>query len=85
MFLPIPRDDLLTLPLAAIQPAPAGRVATASLQSIFPYFGAAMMAFAIMIFTFGTVNWRVRESCDCGRPGPMHSARIACGAIPGCR
>ncbi len=47
---------LLTLPLAAIQHAPADRVATASLQQIFPYFGAALMAVAIMISTFGTVN-----------------------------
>jgi APA family basic amino acid/polyamine antiporter len=47
---------LLTLPLPAIQHAAADRVATASLQSIFPYFGAALMAFAIMISTFGTVN-----------------------------
>ncbi len=47
---------LLTLPLAAIQHAPADRVATAALQSIFPYFGAALMACAIMISTFGTVN-----------------------------
>ena len=47
---------LLTLPLIAIQHAPADRVATASLESIFPYFGAALMAFAIMISTFGTVN-----------------------------
>ncbi|MEO6828514.1 MAG: hypothetical protein ABI164_01795 [Acidobacteriaceae bacterium] len=75
MSLPISRDDLLNLPLAAIQPAPADRVATESLQSIFPYFGVAMMAFAIMISTFGTVNWRVRESCDCGRPCRPDSQR----------
>ncbi len=47
---------LLTLPLVAIQHAPADRVATAALQSIFPYFGAALMALAIMVSTFGTVN-----------------------------
>jgi len=47
---------LLTLPLTAIQHAPADRVAAASLQSIFPYFGAALMAIAIIISTFGTVN-----------------------------
>lgn len=47
---------LLTLPLSAIQHAPADRVATAALQTIFPYLGAALMAFAIMISTFGTVN-----------------------------
>lgn len=47
---------LLMLPLTAIQHAPADLVATASLQSIFPYLGADLMAFAIMISTFGTVN-----------------------------
>ncbi len=47
---------LLTLPLTAIQHAPADRVATAALQSIFPYAGAALMAIAIMLSTFGTVN-----------------------------
>ncbi|MGH9615704.1 MAG: APC family permease [Acidobacteriaceae bacterium] len=47
---------LLTLPLTAIQHAPADRVATASLQSIFPYAGAALMAIAIMVSTFGTAN-----------------------------
>lgn len=47
---------LLTLPLTAIQHAPADRVATAALQSIFPYAGAALMAIAIMVSTFGTVN-----------------------------
>lgn len=47
---------LLTLPLTAIQHAPSDLVATASLQSIFRYFGAGMMALAIMISTFGTLN-----------------------------
>lgn len=47
---------LMTLPLAAIQHAPADRVATAALQTIFPRLGAAFMAFAIMVSTFGTVN-----------------------------
>lgn len=32
------------------------RVATAVLQKIFPRFGPALMAFAIMLSTFGTVN-----------------------------
>ena len=47
---------LLTLPLPAIQHAPSDRVATAVLQSIFPLAGAALMALAIMVSTFGTVN-----------------------------
>lgn len=47
---------LLTLPLTAIQHAPADRVATASLESIFPHLGASFMAMAIMVSTFGTAN-----------------------------
>ncbi len=47
---------LMTLPLSAIQHAPADRVGTATLQAIFPRAGAALMAIAIMISTFGTVN-----------------------------
>jgi basic amino acid/polyamine antiporter, APA family len=47
---------LLTLPLQAIQHAQADRVGTATLQAIFPGIGAAMMAAAIMVSTFGTIN-----------------------------
>ena len=47
---------LASLPLPAIQHAPGDRVATAVLQTIFPRFGPALMAFAIMLSTFGTVN-----------------------------
>jgi APA family basic amino acid/polyamine antiporter len=47
---------LMTLPLAAIQHAPADRVGTATLQAIFPGLGTALMAAAIMISTFGCVN-----------------------------
>ncbi|HWG57504.1 MAG TPA: amino acid permease [Candidatus Acidoferrales bacterium] len=47
---------LMTLPLSAIQHAPADRVATAMLQVIFPTVGAALMAIAIMISTIGCVN-----------------------------
>jgi len=47
---------LLTLPFDAIQRAPNDRVATASLDAIFPGTGAVMMAFAIMISTFGCAN-----------------------------
>jgi basic amino acid/polyamine antiporter, APA family len=47
---------LMTLPLSAIQHAPADRVGTATLQAIFPTMGAALMAAAIMISTFGTTN-----------------------------
>ncbi|MCS6817644.1 MAG: amino acid permease [Blastocatellia bacterium] len=47
---------LVTLPLADIQRAPFDRVGTAALQAIFPNGGAPLMALAIMISTFGTIN-----------------------------
>jgi APA family basic amino acid/polyamine antiporter len=47
---------LVTLPLAAIQHAPSDRVATTMLQTIFPSYGPAFMAAAIMVSTIGTVN-----------------------------
>src|SRR5579862_9603922 len=47
---------LVTLPLNEIQHAPADRVGTAALQSIFPGHGAAIMAVLIMISTFGCMN-----------------------------
>jgi len=47
---------LVTLPLDAIQHAPADRVGTATLRAIFPGAGNAVMAVAIMISTFGTIN-----------------------------
>ena len=47
---------LLTLPLSAIQNAPADRVATAVVDAILPGFGGVAMAIAIMISTFGCDN-----------------------------
>jgi basic amino acid/polyamine antiporter, APA family len=47
---------LFTLPLEAIQHAPSDRVGTATLQAIFPGLGTALMAGAIMVSTFGTIN-----------------------------
>jgi APA family basic amino acid/polyamine antiporter len=47
---------LLTLPLDLIQHAPADRVGTATLRVIFPGIGTSMMAAAIMVSTFGTIN-----------------------------
>jgi len=46
---------LVTLPLQAIQHAPADRVGTATLRAIFPG-GTSVMAAAIMVSTFGTIN-----------------------------
>jgi len=47
---------LVTLPFDAIQHAPADRVSTATLEAIFPGFGAMIMAIAIMVSTFGCNN-----------------------------
>lgn len=47
---------LVTLPLSGIQQAPSDRVATAMLEVIFPGLGTMLMATAIMISTFGTIN-----------------------------
>lgn len=47
---------LVTLPLDAIQHAPADRVGTATLRAIFPGVGTSLMAAAIMVSTFGTIN-----------------------------
>jgi len=47
---------LVTLPFEAIQHAPSDRVATATLEAIFPGLGATIMAVAIMISTFGCNN-----------------------------
>jgi APA family basic amino acid/polyamine antiporter len=46
----------VTLPLEAIQHAPADRVGTATLRAIFPGVGTFVMAVAIMVSTFGTIN-----------------------------
>ena len=47
---------LVTLPFDAIQHAPSDRVATATLDVIFPGLGATIMAIGIMISTFGCNN-----------------------------
>jgi APA family basic amino acid/polyamine antiporter len=47
---------ICTLPLTAVQNAPADRVATAMLESIYPGIGTSLMAIAIMISTFGCIN-----------------------------
>jgi basic amino acid/polyamine antiporter, APA family len=47
---------LFALPLEAIQTAPADRVGTATLRAMFPGIGSGLMAAAIMISTFGTIN-----------------------------
>ena len=47
---------LAMLPFDHIQHAPADRVATAALQTVFPLAGVTLMAVAIMISTFGCNN-----------------------------
>src|SRR5712691_8869753 len=47
---------LVTLPIEAIKTVPADRVASATMNLIFPGRGAAIMAVAIMISTFGCNN-----------------------------
>jgi basic amino acid/polyamine antiporter, APA family len=47
---------LLTLPLREIQHAASDRVATATLQAVFPGLGVTLMAIGIMISTFGCIN-----------------------------
>jgi basic amino acid/polyamine antiporter, APA family len=47
---------LVTLPIEAIQKAPGDRVATSTLEVIFPGLGVVLMAVAIMISTFGCNN-----------------------------
>jgi APA family basic amino acid/polyamine antiporter len=46
----------VTLPFEVIQHAPADRVATATLNVIFPGLGPTLMAIGIMISTFGCTN-----------------------------
>jgi basic amino acid/polyamine antiporter, APA family len=47
---------LATLPFDQIQHAPGDRVATATLNAVFPGLGATIMAIGIMISTFGCCN-----------------------------
>ncbi len=47
---------LATLPFASVQHAPGDRVATATLEAVFPGAGVTIMALGIMISTFGCNN-----------------------------
>jgi basic amino acid/polyamine antiporter, APA family len=47
---------LTSLSMQSMQSAPSDRVATAVLRTIFPRLGPGLMAAAIMVSTFGTVN-----------------------------
>ena len=78
---------LVTLPLEAIQHAPADRVATATVNAIAPGLGAAIMAVAILISTFGCNNGLILAgarayyamACDglfFRRAGTLNEARV---------
>jgi APA family basic amino acid/polyamine antiporter len=83
---------LVTLPFDAIQNAPADRVGTATLDAIFPGLGAALMAAAILISTFGCVNGLVlagarayyamaRDGVFFARAGTLNAARVPAWAL----
>jgi len=78
---------LLTLPLDAVQHAPADRVATATVNVIAPGLGATVMAVAILISTFGCNNGLILAgarayyamACDglfFRRAGTLNEARV---------
>ncbi|HEY7530657.1 MAG TPA: amino acid permease [Gemmatimonadota bacterium] len=78
---------LSTLTLEGIQTAPADRVGTAALESIWPGVGAGVMAVAIMISTFGCNNGLIlagarayyamaRDGLFFDRAGRLNAARV---------
>jgi basic amino acid/polyamine antiporter, APA family len=78
---------LMTLPLDAVQHAPADRVATATVNVIAPGLGATVMAVAILISTFGCNNGLILAgarayyamACDglfFRRAGTLNEARV---------
>ena len=83
---------LVTLPLPQIQHAPADRVATATLDAIFPGAGAVMMAVAIMTSTFGCNNGLIlagarayyamaRDGVFFESAGRLNGAKVPAGAL----
>jgi APA family basic amino acid/polyamine antiporter len=83
---------LVTLPLEAIQHAPADRVATAALEAILPGSGTALMALAIMVSTFGCINGLIlagarayyamaRDGLFFRRAGELNRARVPGAAL----
>jgi APA family basic amino acid/polyamine antiporter len=80
---------LVSLPFEAIQNAPSDLVGTAVLNSRFPETGAAVMAVALMISTFGCNNGLIlagaRASYAMARDGLFfpHAARLNAARVPG--
>jgi len=79
---------LVTLPLDQIQHAPGDRVATATLNAIFPGLGGTIMAIGIMISTFGCANGLIlagaRASYAMARDGLFFraSGRLNAAKVP---
>jgi APA family basic amino acid/polyamine antiporter len=80
---------LATLPFSRIQHAPADRVATATVDAIFPGAGTIVMAIAIMISTFGCANGLIlagaRAYYAMARDGLFFTAagQLNAGRVPG--
>ncbi|MGB7219498.1 MAG: amino acid permease [Vicinamibacterales bacterium] len=80
---------LVTLPFDQVQHAPADRVATATLEAVFPGLGATLMAVGIMISTFGCNNGLIlagaRASYAMARDGLFFRAagRLNAAKVPG--
>jgi basic amino acid/polyamine antiporter, APA family len=83
---------LVTLPFAQIQSAPSDRVATATVEAIVPGAGAAIMALAIMISTFGCNNGLIlagarayyamaRDGLFFKPVGTLNAARVPAAAL----
>jgi APA family basic amino acid/polyamine antiporter len=83
---------IVTLPLEQIQHAPSDRVATATLDAIFPGLGATLMAVAIMISTFGCNNGLIlagarayyamaRDGLFFRRVGQLNAARVPAAGL----
>ena len=83
---------LVTLPFDAVQHAPADRVATATLDAIIPGAGAAIMAMAIMVSTFGCNNGLIlagarayyamaRDGLFFKKAGELNNAKVPAGAL----
>jgi APA family basic amino acid/polyamine antiporter len=83
---------IVTLPLEQIQHAPSDRVATATLNAIFPGLGATLMAVAIMISTFGCNNGLIlagarayyamaRDGLFFRRVGTLNAARVPAAGL----
>jgi APA family basic amino acid/polyamine antiporter len=83
---------LVTLPLAGIQTAPSDRVATATLNVIWPGWGPTLMAIAIMLSTFGCANGLIlagarayyamaRDGVFFAKAGTLNAAKVPSWAL----